>query len=161
MTTGSEAPTPVLDVIAPTAGQVIDLADVPDPVFSAALVGPGAAIDPERSANTQALAPVTGTLVKLHPHAFIIRTSDGAGILTHLGIDTVQLNGDGFQLHAAEGDEVAAGAVIVSWDPATVETGGRSPIVPVIALDASTEALTARHEPGPIKAGDVLFQWSR
>lgn len=150
-----------LDVLAPVAGRVIVLADVPDPVFAGALVGPGLAVDPDRSGPMPALSPVAGRLVKLHPHAFVVQTADGAAVLTHLGIDTVQLNGHGFDLHVDEGDEVAAGATVVTWDPAGVEAGGRSPIVPVVALDAAGEVLGSAHAPGPVAAGDTLFTWSR
>jgi PTS system glucose-specific IIA component len=51
--------------------------------------------------------------------------------------------------------------LIASWDPAAVAAGQRSPIVPVVALDAGPDALRGQHEPGPIEAGDVLFTWSR
>lgn len=150
-----------LDVLSPVPGRVIELAEVPDPVFAQALVGPGLAVDPDRSGPVTAVAPVPGRLVKLHPHAFVIQSADGAGLLTHLGIDTVQLAGEGFQLHVAEGDEVAAGAPVVTWDPAAVEAGDRSPVVPVIALEATAGALTGLHTAGPVEAGDVLFTWDR
>ncbi len=150
-----------LDVLSPVPGRVIELGKVPDPVFAQALVGPGLAVDPDRSGPVTAVAPVPGRLVKLHPHAFVVQTADGAGLLTHLGIDTVQLAGEGFQLHVAEGDEVAAGAPVVTWDPAAVEAGDRSPVVPVIALEATAGALTGLHAAGPVQAGDVLFTWDR
>ncbi|MGH8828683.1 MAG: PTS sugar transporter subunit IIA [Jiangellaceae bacterium] len=149
-----------LAVLAPVPGRVIELAGVPDPVFSAAMVGPGAAIDPPRDGAIVAVAPVSGTLVKLHPHAYVLKTADGSGVLTHLGIDTVQLAGAGFTLHAAEGDEVAAGAPIATWHPGEVDAGGRSPIVPVIALDTAVEAL-GEFAAGVVAAGDRLFGWVR
>ncbi len=150
-----------LDVLSPVPGRVIELAEVPDPVFAQALVGPGLAVDPVRTGRVTAVAPVAGTLVKLHPHAFVIQTGDGAGLLTHLGIDTVQLAGDGFELHVAEGDTVAAGDAVVTWDPAAVEAGGRSPVVPVVALEATPSDLTGLHAAGPAEAADVLFTWAR
>nr|WP_281386533.1 PTS glucose transporter subunit IIA [Jiangella mangrovi] len=147
--------------MSPVPGRVIELAEVPDPVFAQALVGPGLAVDPVRTGRVTAVAPVAGTLVKLHPHAFVIQTADGAGVLTHLGIDTVQLAGDGFELLVAEGDAVAAGASVVTWDPAAVESGGRSPVVPVIALEAAADDLTGLRPAGPAEAADVLFTWVR
>ncbi len=148
-----------LDVLAPVPGRVAPMTDVPDPVFAAALVGPGAAIDPRRS-RQQALAPVSGRIVKLHPHAFVVLTPDGRGILVHLGIDTVQLKGEGFTLLAAEGAEVEAGAPVVEWNPATVEAGGRSPFCPVVALEAAAADLRIVARGGEIAAGAVLFTWS-
>jgi PTS system N-acetylglucosamine-specific IIA component len=146
-----------LSVLAPVPGRAHDLAEVPDPVFSEAMVGPGRAIDPERGPLT-AVSPVAGTVVKLHPHAFVVVSDDGRGVLVHLGIDTVQLKGDGFELLIAEGDRVAAGAAVVRWDAAAVEAGGRSPSCPVIALDAQPDALELRPA-GQVAAGDELFQW--
>ncbi|PZF84061.1 hypothetical protein C1I92_10155 [Jiangella anatolica] len=148
-------------MLSPVPGRVIELAEVPDPVFAQALVGPGLAVDPDRTGAVTAVAPVPGRLVKLHPHAFVVQTEDGAGVLTHLGIDTVQLEGAGFELHVAEGDTVAAGAAVVTWHPAAVESGGRSPVAPVIALEATAGQLTSLHAGGAVAAGEVLFVWNR
>ncbi|MCT9928864.1 PTS glucose transporter subunit IIA [Planotetraspora sp. A-T 1434] len=145
-------------VLAPVAGTVIGLAAVPDPVFSQAMVGPGTAIDPARE-PLEAVAPVGGTIIKLHPHAYVVVGDDGRGVLVHLGIDTVQLKGEGFRLLAAEGDHVEAGQPVVAWNPASVEAGGRSPVCPVVALDASADAVHVLAE-GSVSAGDELFQWA-
>jgi PTS system glucose-specific IIA component len=148
----------LLQVLAPIPGRALPLSEVPDPVFSAAMVGPGAAIDPPRG-PVQAVAPVDGRIVKLHPHAFVVVTASGRGVLVHLGIDTVQLKGEGFRLLAAEGDEVTAGTPLVGWDTAAVEAGGRSPVSPVIALDASPEAIGDAVTSGQVEAGTPLFAW--
>ncbi|MEV7807302.1 PTS glucose transporter subunit IIA [Microbispora sp. NPDC088329] len=145
-------------VLAPVAGVAIGLAAVPDPVFSQAMVGPGTAIDPLRR-PVEALAPISGTIVKLHPHAYVVVGDDGRGVLVHLGIDTVQLKGEGFRLLVAEGDRVAAGRPVVAWDPAAVEAGGRSPVCPVVALDAAAGSIGGVAE-GAVNAGDDLFEWS-
>jgi len=148
----------MLEVLAPVAGTVIAVTDVPDPVFSGGLVGPGVAIVPDPSMGRTAVAPVGGRVLKLHPHAFIIATDDGRAVLVHLGIDTVELRGDGFTLLVAQGDEVVPGQPITVWDPADVEAGGRSPIVPVVALVATPGSLTLRAVPGTVVTeSDVLF----
>ncbi|HEX4815965.1 MAG TPA: PTS glucose transporter subunit IIA [Nonomuraea sp.] len=144
-------------VLAPVEGAAVGLGAVPDPVFSAGLVGPGTAIDPLRVPG-KAVAPISGRIMKLHPHAYVIVGDDGKGVLVHLGIDTVQLKGRGFQLLAAEGDRVSAGQPVVAWDPAVVEAGGRSPVCPVVALDALSEAVTGVAE-GAVHVGDELFLW--
>jgi PTS system N-acetylglucosamine-specific IIA component len=144
-------------VATPLAGTAIGLAEVPDPVFSQSMVGPGAAIDPERRLQA-ALAPIAGTLVKLKPHAFVVTSPDGRGVLVHLGIDTVNLDGEGFELIAAEGEELRAGQPVVTWNPADVEAGGLSPICPVIALDAESDRIDAIAS-GELEAGDQLFHW--
>jgi sugar PTS system EIIA component len=147
-----------LQVLAPIPGRVLPLSEVPDPVFAGAMVGPGAAVDPPRG-PVQAVAPVDGRIVKLHPHAFVVVTASGRGVLVHLGIDTVQLQGEGFRLLAAEGDEVAAGTPLVEWNTAAVEAGGRSPVSPVIALDAPPEAIGDTVTTGQVEAGAKLFSW--
>ncbi|WP_030757132.1 PTS sugar transporter subunit IIA [Streptomyces sp. NRRL F-5135] len=145
-------------VTAPLPGRAIGLAAVPDPVFAGAMVGPGMAIDPVRAAGT-AVSPVDGVVVSLHPHAFVVVDAAGHGVLTHLGIDTVQLNGAGFELLVSKGDTVTRGQPLVRWDPAAVEAAGKSPICPVVALEATADALGDLREDGEVAAGDSLFQW--
>ncbi|MGH3241349.1 MAG: PTS sugar transporter subunit IIA [Spirillospora sp.] len=146
-------------VLSPVSGRVIGLAGVPDPVFAQAMVGPGTAVDPERGPG-HALAPVSGKIVKLHPHAYVVVDTEGHGVLVHLGIDTVKLKGQGFELLAAEGDQVTSGQPVVAWDPALIEAGGRSPVCAIVALDAGADALTDVLETGEVAKGDELFTWS-
>ncbi|MDI3390537.1 PTS glucose transporter subunit IIA [Streptomyces sp. B-S-A8] len=145
-------------VTSPLAGRAIGLSAVPDPVFSGAMVGPGTAIDPARE-PAEAVAPVAGIVVSLHPHAFVVVDDEGHGVLTHLGIDTVQLNGEGFELLVNKGDTVQRGQAIVRWDPAGVEAAGKSPVCPIVALEATAESLSNVVEDGDMKAGDELFSW--
>ncbi|MFP1628127.1 PTS glucose transporter subunit IIA [Streptomyces sp. 5K101] len=145
-------------VTSPLAGRAIGLAAVPDPVFSGAMVGPGTAIDPEPGA-TEVVSPVAGIVVSLHPHAFVVVDEEGHGVLTHLGIDTVQLNGEGFELLVSKGDTVQRGQAVVRWDPAAVEAAGKSPICPIVALEATPDSLSDLREDGDVKAGDSLFGW--
>ncbi|MEU3458767.1 PTS glucose transporter subunit IIA [Streptomyces sp. NPDC006733] len=145
-------------VSSPLAGRAIGLAAVPDPVFSGAMVGPGTAIDPVREPSA-AVSPVDGVIVSLHPHAFVVVDDEGHGVLTHLGIDTVQLNGDGFELLVAKGDTVRRGQEVIRWDPAAVEAAGKSPICPVVALEATAEALGDVVAEGDVEAGAQLFSW--
>ncbi|MBA9007871.1 MULTISPECIES: PTS sugar transporter subunit IIA [Thermomonospora] len=145
-------------VLAPVSGRVVGLAGVPDPVFAQAMVGPGTAVDPVRGPG-EAIAPVSGRVVKMHPHAYVVVDEEGHGVLVHLGVDTVQLKGQGFELLAAEGDEVTAGQPLVRWDPARIEAGGRSPVTAVVALDATAEALSDVRESGEVEKGADLFSW--
>ena len=147
-------------VLAPVSGRAVPLADVPDPVFSAGMVGHGAAIDPPREV-IDAVAPVSGKLLKLMPHAYIVMTPDNVGILVHLGLDTVQLNGEGFTTHVSQGDDVTAGQVIITYDVPSVEAKGLNPIVPVVVMDEReqsnvipSDAVTAGAE---IATGASLF----
>ncbi|MFJ5101105.1 PTS glucose transporter subunit IIA [Streptomyces sp. NPDC088554] len=147
-------------VTAPLGGRAIGLAAVPDPVFAGEMVGPGTAIDPVREPGV-VVSPVDGVVVSLHPHAFVVVDGEGHGVLTHLGIDTVQLNGAGFELLVNKGDTVVRGQGIVRWNPVEVEAAGKSPICPVIALEATADSLTDTHagKGSEVATGDTLFSW--
>ncbi|MGW5878600.1 PTS sugar transporter subunit IIA [Nocardiopsis terrae] len=154
-----------LRVLSPVTGTAMSLETVPDPVFSQSMVGPGVAVHPEpgqeggQESQHEAVAPIAGTLVKLHPHAYVVMAPDGArGVLVHLGIDTVQLAGEGFVLLAREGAQVAAGAPVIRWSPGTVAALGKPSVVPVVALDARPEALSEQAE-GAVEPGEALFLW--
>ncbi|MFJ4851720.1 MULTISPECIES: PTS glucose transporter subunit IIA [unclassified Streptomyces] len=146
-------------VSAPLSGRVIGLAAVPDPVFSGAMVGPGTALDPVREPST-AVSPVDGVVVSLHPHAFVVVDAEGHGVLTHLGIDTVQLGGVGFEVLVSKGDTVARGQEMVRWNPAAVEAAGKSPVCPVVALEATPESLSGVVEDADVVVGATLFSWT-
>jgi PTS system glucose-specific IIA component len=136
-------------VLAPVGGRAVPLQDVPDPVFSAGMVGYGAAIDPPRGV-IDAVAPVSGTILKLLPHAYIVMTLDKVGVLVHLGLDTVQLKGDGFTAHVSQGDDVTAGQIVITYDVPSVEAKGLNPIVPVVVMD--------EREPGNVITSEAVFE---
>src|ERR1700751_3446212 len=98
------------------------------------MVGYGAAIDPPHRV-VDAVAPVSGRIMKLFPHAYIVMTPESVGVLVHLGLDTVQLNGHGFTTHVKEGDTVTAGQVVTTFDVPSVEAAGLNPIVAVVIMD--------------------------
>src|SRR5690349_539407 len=98
------------------------------------MVGYGAAVDPPHEV-VEAVAPVSGTLLKLMPHAFVILTPDNVGVLVHLGLDTVALEGEGFTTHVTQGDAVEAGQPIITYDVPAIVAKGLNPIVPVVVMD--------------------------
>lgn len=149
-------------IVAPVAGTTLAMADVPDPVFAGAIVGPGLAIDPDADgAPSDAVSPVDGTVAKLHPHAFVVQVDEQRSVLVHLGLDTVQLAGEGFVLHVAEGDRVTTGQRVVSWDPAAVAAGGRSPVCPVVAVQGEPDAVRGLVEPGTrVDVGTPFLEWA-
>ncbi|WP_019814009.1 PTS sugar transporter subunit IIA, partial [Saccharomonospora saliphila] len=124
-----------LRVLSPVAGTAVPLSRVPDAVFAEAMVGPGVAVEPDERRG-DAVAPIDGTVVTLHPHAFVVAADDGRAVLVHLGIDTVKQQGTGFTVHVVRGESVRAGQPLVGWDPGAVRQAGYSPMVPVVALDA-------------------------
>jgi len=147
-----------LEILSPVSGKTTAMTEVPDPVFAQAMVGPGLAVIPS-GGRQDAVAPVDGTVVTLHPHAFVVATEDGRGVLVHLGIDTVKQKGEGFGLHVVKGETVRAGQPVVEWDPEAVKAAGYSPIVPVVALDAKAEVLSGLLTGGDVEAGDAIFTW--
>lgn len=146
------------DVLAPVAGLVRPLADVPDPVFAAEMVGAGVAIEPSGGA-AEAVSPVAGTLLKLHPHAFVVLTPEGTGVLVHLGIDTVRLDGAGFELLVTEKSQVEAGQAVTRWDPSDVVARGLSPMVMLCVLDTGAGAVSSERTGERVAVGDLLFAW--
>ncbi|PZE86123.1 PTS glucose transporter subunit IIA [Curtobacterium sp. MCBD17_032] len=143
----------------PFAGPVVALADVPDPVFAEQLVGAGVAVDPSAVTGTvTAVAPVDGTIVKLHPHAFALQGAAGTDVLVHVGIDTVKLKGEGFELLATEGDTVAAGDPVVRFDPSAIIAAGYSPVVPVVVLGSTPDSVPQGAVGTDVAAGDGLFE---
>lgn len=146
----------MIEIVSPVAGLRMEVRDIPDPVFAGGMVGPGAAIRP-LAGQQEAVAPLDGVLVKLHPHAYLVLGDQGYGVLVHLGIDTVHLGGQGFTVLATEQERVVAGQPIVSWDPSAVESSGRSPICAVVVLDCILPAV-GRSEPGSqLLVGQPLF----
>ena len=109
-------------VYAPVAGRVKALREVSDPVFSAGTMGPGFAVEP--SENTVS-SPVAGTIAMIFPggHAMGIQT-DKAEVLVHVGIDTVKLKGDGFQILVSEGQRVDVGTPLVEADFSAIREKG-------------------------------------
>ncbi|MCZ2827293.1 glucose PTS transporter subunit IIA [Modestobacter sp. VKM Ac-2986] len=147
-------------VTAPLPGTVLPITDVPDPVFAASMVGAGVGIDPAADAGlVDVVAPVGGRLLKVHPHAFIVLTPEGRGVLVHVGIDTVRLDGAPFTLHVTEGDDVAAGDRVVTVDVAAVRAAGMSPVSPVVVMDAAADSMPPVTAGASVAAGDELFRW--
>jgi PTS system N-acetylglucosamine-specific IIC component len=143
-------------VLAPLAGRLVALPDVPDATFAHGIVGPGIALDPPREV-VDAVAPVSGRVMKLWPHAFVILTSDNVGVLVHLGLDTVQLNGEGFTVLVEEGAEVEVGRPIITFDVPAVEAAGRNPIIPVVIMDKKAAIDVVANTGAQVAAFDELF----
>jgi len=120
-----------ITLVAPITGRTIDLSNVPDKVFAEKLAGDGIAIDPT---GDVIVAPADGelTLVFKTMHAFAITLANGAELLIHIGIDTVSLNGEGFQQLVEAGAMVKAGTPIIKIDRDFILNKGLSLITPVL-----------------------------
>lgn len=143
-----------IPILAPLDGVVVPLDQVPDEVFAQGMAGDGVAIDPSGSL---AVSPVAGHLVKLFPggHAFGLIVEGDVELIVHIGLDTVELHGQGFQNIAVEGQMVEAGTPIVRFDRAAIEQAGKVMISPVVSSGAGR---VIRRATGNVRAGqDVLF----
>ncbi|BCZ44955.1 PTS glucose transporter subunit IIA [Clostridium gelidum] len=120
-----------VNLVAPITGKTIDLSAVPDNVFAEKLAGDGIAIDPT---GDVIVSPADGelTLVFKTMHAFAITLANGAELLIHIGIDTVSLNGEGFQQLVEAGTMVKAGTPIIKIDRDFILSKGLSLITPVL-----------------------------
>lgn len=120
-----------ISLYAPVNGELVTLENVPDPVFSQKMMGGGIAIKPTDELVT---APIDGKIIQLFPtkHAVGIKAGNGAEILIHIGLDTVDLQGEGFTAYIKEGDSVKRGDKLVSFDYKTVEKKATSTIIPIV-----------------------------
>lgn len=146
-----------ISIHSPFEGQVVSLGEVPDPVFSDAVPGDGVAIMPE---SCVALAPCDGVLEKIFRtnHAFALRSDEGAEILVHIGIDTVNMKGEGFTRIATEGQRVKKGDPILSFDRDFLSKKVKSLITPVIVTNPEAFNITYKHR-GPVLIGkDLAFR---
>jgi phosphotransferase system IIBC component len=112
------------DIVAPANGELIPIDKVEDDVFSQKMMGEGFAVVPE---NGEIASPIAGTIVSIFPtkHAIGIKTDDDIEVLLHMGIDTVDLGGDAFEIKVREGEKVKAGKIVASADLATIQKAGK------------------------------------
>lgn len=138
--------------LSPMTGTILAITEVPDPVFAEKMMGDGFAIDPTEGV---VVSPVDGEVVNLFPtkHAIGIRSESGREILIHIGIDTVQLKGEGFTAKIAQGDHVKAGQELVTFDLAFVKQRAKSMITPIVFTNLQDEKVvvkTASSEKGQL-----------
>jgi multiphosphoryl transfer protein len=144
-------------ILAPFDGWCDALDAVPDPVFAGRMLGDGLAIDPT---GAVVLAPCAGEIVTLpaSAHAVSIRAADGVDVLVHVGIDTVTLNGRGFEARVRPGAKVRAGDELIRFNLDVVARGAKSLMTPVLVTPMDGLNLARQHTVGPIAAGDLLFE---
>ncbi|WP_461216005.1 sucrose-specific PTS transporter subunit IIBC [Lacticaseibacillus sp. GG6-2] len=143
-------------VNAPVAGVVESLKQVNDQVFSAEIMGKGAAIKP---ASDDVLAPVTGEITVAYPtkHAYGIKAADGAEVLIHLGLDTVNLEGKFFTSDVQQGDQVQQGDKLGTFDVKGITEAGYDPTVMVVITNTNDYGDVSRIDVTDVKAGDPLI----
>jgi multiphosphoryl transfer protein len=146
-----------LILVAPLAGWSTPLDEAPDAVFAGRMLGDGLAIDP---VGSTLYAPCDGELIAVPAsrHAITLRTPEGAQILLHVGIDTVALGGEGFELHVQQGQHVRAGDPLLSFDIDLLARRAKSLLTPVILLEGSGFTVSRRSENRELNVGDVLME---
>ncbi|MGW4781470.1 glucose PTS transporter subunit IIA [Streptomyces filamentosus] len=147
-----EAPAQGTVLAAPVAGRVIDLDEVGDPVFASRALGEGVGIEP---ADGHVVAPVDGELAVVAEtgHAFGIRTADGVEVLIHVGIDTVQMNGEGFDVRVRAGERVRAGDLLVEVDLDAVRAAEHPAVTLMTVTNTAELASVEPHTGRSVAAG--------
>ncbi|MBA5711231.1 beta-glucoside-specific PTS transporter subunit IIABC [Bacillus velezensis] len=143
----------------PIKGEVKALSEVNDSVFSGGMMGKGFAILPEEGA---AVSPVEGrvTAVFKTKHAIGITSARGAEILIHIGLDTVRLAGRHFEMHVKEGDAVAPGDLLITFDIEEIKAAGFDVITPVIITNTDQYSFTDVKKSGMVKPNEALLALS-
>lgn len=144
-------------LVSPLAGQVKPLSQATDPVFSSGVMGQGVVIEPSQG---ELVSPVNGTVTVLFPtkHAVGIVSEEGVEMLMHIGMDTVSLDGKGFEAHVEQGDKVVVGQQLISFDMDVIKEAGLVTETPVIITNQDDfQADVEGDLPRDIKRGDVLM----
>ena len=156
----NEAAAPVLadeTIVSPIVGQMVDLKDVNDPVFSSGAMGQGVAVKPSEGV-VYAPADAEVTIAFATGHAYGLKTANGAEILIHVGIDTVSMNGDGFDQKVAQGDKVKAGDVLGTFDTAKIAATGLDDTTMVIVTNTADYASVTPVAEGTVAKGDAVIE---
>ena len=143
-----------VEIYAPLSGEIVNIEDVPDVVFSEKIVGDGIAIRPN---GNKIVAPVDGVVGKIFEtnHAFSMESKEGVELFVHFGIDTVELKGEGFTRIAQEGQSVKRGDVIIEFDLALLEQKAKSVLTPVV-ISNMDEISNIEKKSGEVLAGESV-----
>ena len=146
-----------IEIASPMKGEVKKLSELKDEAFASGVLGKGAAIVPEEG---KVYAPADGEITALFPtlHALGMKTGEGAELLIHIGMDTVQLNGEGFEAHIKEGDQVKKGQLLISFDKALIEGKGYCLDTPVLITNSDDYLEIVEPEPGRIMPGEIVLK---
>lgn len=142
------------EIYSPLAGKVIPMAEVPDQVFSSQMMGGGVAVEPE---DNKVYAPFDGEIVSIFDtkHAVGLKADTGAELLIHVGLDTVELKGQYFEINKKAGDRVKKGELILTFDAESIKAAGYRLVTPVIAVNHPP--LISGKEGMKVTAGELLM----
>ncbi|MCH5381453.1 PTS transporter subunit EIIC [Lactobacillus paragasseri] len=144
------------ELVSPLAGELLPLSEVKDEVFSSGAMGEGVAVEPSEGVLH---APADGKVVMTFPtgHAIGMKTSDGAEILMHIGMDTVNLQGHGFETLVAKGDEVKAGDELVKFDIDAIQAKGYVVMTPIVVTNSKDYEKITVVSQGNVKVGQEIL----
>lgn len=144
-------------IMAPLTGKSVPLAEVPDETFAQGILGLGAAIEPSED---KVVAPADGVVSTIFDtrHAIGLTLDNGAEILIHVGIDTVELGGEGYTAYVAEGDRVTKGQTLITFDMALIASKGYKVITPVIVTNSDDYAAVKRVARGSVTENDTFIE---
>lgn len=145
-----------VDILAPLSGAAVSLDTVPDPVFAEKMMGDGIAIEPTEGV---VVSPVKGEVLQVFPtkHAIGLKAENGAEILIHIGLETVSMNGEGFEAHVSEGSKVEVGDQLVTFDMNLVKEKAKSTITPVIITNTDQVSLEKQLASSVQRASNVVM----
>ena len=129
-------------VTAPLSGRVIPMEEIPDQVFSQGILGEGVGIEPTGNVVVAPADATVCSVIEDSRHAVGLTLDNGAELLIHVGIDTVSMNGDGFQLHVKEGDRVHLGDKLITFDPEKIKAAGHPTTTAFLVTDPGDLAPT-------------------
>ncbi len=144
-------------ILSPLAGTAIALEDVPDPTFAEGILGLGAAVEPSEGKVVAPADGTVGTLFDTH-HAIGLNLDNGAELLIHIGINTVELNGEGFTAHVSEGERVKRGQTLITFDKDLIASKGYKTVTPVIVTNPNDYSEIKRTADGNVSSSDVLLE---
>ena len=156
----NEAAAPVLTdetILSPIVGSIVDLKDVNDPVFSRGAMGQGIAVKPSEGV-VYAPADAEVTIAFATGHAYGLKTGNGAEILIHVGIDTVSMNGEGFNQQVAQGDKVKAGDVLGTFDATKIAAAGLDDTTMVIVTNTADYVSVTPVAEGAVTKGEAVIE---
>ncbi|MGV3243932.1 PTS sugar transporter subunit IIA [Staphylococcus sp. 11261D007BR] len=143
-----------IEVFAPMSGEFVKIEDIPDPVFAQKMMGDGFGIEPSEG---MVVSPIEGVVDNVFPtkHAIGLKADNGLEVLVHIGIDTVQLNGEGFDILVNSGDRVSVGDELVQFDVDYVTDNAKSIVSPVILTNSDQTSSIDFNEQTSLTKGET------
>ena len=143
-----------VEIYAPISGEIVNIEDVPDVVFSEKIVGDGVAVRP---IGNKIVAPVDGVIGKIFEtnHAFSMESKEGVELFVHFGIDTVELKGEGFTRIAQEGQSIKRGDTVIEFDLPLLESKAKSVLTPVVISNMDEISCIVKKS-GEVVAGESV-----